>query len=463
MSRLLPTLGLLALAACSSGDARRPNVVLVVVDTLRADYLGVYGFDGAISPTIDALARESVVFDNAFAQSPWTKPSTASLFTSLYPQVHGLTNHEGLYWGGDTPEQRTGILPAKAVTLAEAFQASGYRTAAFVTNPWLIRDYGFSQGFDLFDDYAAAIDAPADAIIEQAMAWVEAQRDDRPFFLYLHFMDVHAPYDAPKSDYDALAQAGGIGADRALAADRAPYNRWRNIERRPEWATDAMRLRLSYWRARYGSGVRALDRRLGDVLHRLRKNGLLDESYFVFTSDHGEELFEHGDWSHGRSLFDHQLRIPLIVRAPEGRNGGTRTEAMAQHVDLMPTLLSLAAVRQPDGLQGRDLSSVVRGTATAGAEDVYATATETNPGLYALRTPTHKFLLDIETGARQLFDLVADPDEQHDVASAQPALADELQDRLAAHLASSVARGVLEAETAEVSEEIQERLKALGY
>ena len=187
------------LAACGEGRPEPPNLILVVADTLRADYLGFYGFDGDVSPILDRLAAESVVFENCFSQAPWTKPSAASLLTSLYPGTHGLTDHEGGY-GSEEP--RTSVLPDSAVTLAEILGERGYRTGAFVANSFLARDYGFAQGFDVYDDYAAPAETPADEILVHAGRWLEHSDQDRPFFLYVHLMDVHWPYDAGQWDYD---------------------------------------------------------------------------------------------------------------------------------------------------------------------------------------------------------------------------------------------------------------------
>ncbi|TDJ70682.1 MAG: hypothetical protein E2O39_09705 [Planctomycetota bacterium] len=451
-----------SIPACSRPQLP-PNIILIVVDTLRADYLGSYGFEGAISPNLDRLASESVVFEQCFAQAPWTKPSTASLLTSLYPQVHGLTNHEGKYWGEGSAEARTGILPDRAVTLAEELRDAGYRTAAIVSNPWLHHDYGFAQGFDFYDDHAAWSFARGDVIVDAARTWIE-ERGTEPFFLYVHFMDVHAPYGAPKVDFDALSGAPSLKADLELSEAQVPYNRWSNIEVRPDWATDAARHRLAYWRTRYASGVRAFDRSVQTLLYHLEHAGLLETSWVVLTSDHGEQLFEHGDWSHGRSLYDHQLHVPLIMRAPRARDAGRRVGTIVQHVDLMPTLLSLAGVPLPDGLQGRDLSALLAGGSLATDEEVsFGTATETRPGLCTVRTPTHRLVLDVESGEMQLFDLVSDPGEQRNLAADSPELAEKLRDRLALHLVESTAAGTLESETGAVPESLRRQLEALGY
>ena len=224
-----------------------------------------------------------------------------------------------------------------------------------------------------------------------------------------------------------------------------------------------MRHQVAYWRARYASGVRAFDRRVALLIAYLRRKGMLENTYIVVTSDHGEQLFEHGDWSHGRGLWDHQLHVPLIVRAPNAQGGGRSVDEIVEQIDIMPTLLALAGAAAPETVQGRDLSHLILGDFGAEGGVSFGTATAKRPGLYSIRTKTHKLLLDIDTGEVQLFDLASDPLEQRDVAAANPDVAQRLKDSLAEHIAESLANGTLESELAEVSEDIQHRLRELGY
>lgn len=463
LARKLPRMalaaGLLTFPACATDWPEHPNLVLLVVDTLRADHLGSYGYPAPITPNLDRFAAESIQFDHCFSQAPWTKPAMASLFTSLYAHVHGQTNHEGKYWGGDSPEMRTGVLPDSAVTLAELLREHGYRTAGFVANPWLAARYGFAQGFDHFDDGEALRFPVATVLIDRAQSWLEGIGASEPYFLFLHFMDVHAPYDATQEDYELMRVDG---ERRRLSEDEVPYNRWQNIEVRPEWAGDDTRHEVDYWRARYASGVRAFDRRLSTFLDRLREEGQLDRSYVILTSDHGEELFEHGDWSHGQNLHDHQLHVPLLIRQPGGRQQGTRVGDLTELVDVMPTILALAGIEVPPSLQGRALLPLGRGSETEPAV-AYATATQNRPGLHAVRTHRHKLVLDLDSNAGMLFDLAADPAELQDVTALSWGTANRLRERLLDHIATSLEAGSFEAETNVLPDKVQERLKALGY
>jgi arylsulfatase A-like enzyme len=452
---------LLAATGCRKAADRPPNIVVVLVDTLRADYLGTYGFEGAISPNLDRLAAESVVYENCIAQSPWTKPSVASLFTSLYPQVHGLTNHEGKYWGAHSEARRTGILPEDAVTLAEGLSAAGYVTAGFVSNPWVKADYGFAQGFNRYDESATVAWDDADSLIGNALEWIEALPEEQPFFVYLHFMDVHAPYDAPQEDYDALIDSASLGRTQALQEKQRPERKWQNIERRAAWASEEMRSTREYWRARYGSGVRAMDRRMGQLLEFLRLEPQAKQTLLVVTSDHGEELFEHHGWSHGQSLYEHQLRVPLMIRPPGDAEGGIRVQRVVELIDLMPTLLDAAGAAPVERAQGRPLG---------GGEQVdleervaFATATQRSPGLFAVRTSQYKLLHNIDNGRTMLFDLHSDPAERLNIALREPETTERLKALLTAHLTESLSAGTLDKVTTEMPAELQERLKALGY
>jgi arylsulfatase A-like enzyme len=438
---------------------RQPNIVLVLVDTLRRDYLGFHGFEGEISPNLDWLAKESVVFDNAFTQAPLTKPSVASLFTSLAPDRHGLDNHEGLFGPRESQALATGVLPAEAVTLAEALKAAGYRTAAFVANPWLDARYGFDQGFDSYE----IVEALA-SILERARGLVR-EADGRPFFLYLHFMDVHGPYDAPEEDFEAMATSGSLDV-RSRPGDRVelpmylqgiPWFGSEEFESRGFDEVISFRLTRSRTvRARYAGNVRDFDRRIAPFLDEIRSSELNESTIVLLTADHGEELLEHGGFDHGFNLYDHQIRVPLLIRVPGARDSRRLTQA-ANLVDVMPTLLALASADPPRGVDGRDLFAA---GATSAAS--FSAATKHREGVRAVRTERYKLILDGKTGAASLFDLVADPAEYHDVAASSEAQTKELLTLLSRHI-DEAGRSRLRPESAAIPDEIRKRLEALGY
>ena len=469
MRRLLP-LALLAGGAgvaCRQDDVARPDIVLVVADTLRAGYLGCYGFDGETSPHLDRLATESVRFEACFSQAPWTKPSIASLFTSLHPQTHGVVTHGGAFGGAPSAPGEalaTDALPDEAETLAEVLSRAGYATAAFVDNPWIRRELGFAQGFD---DFEARDPKSTGELFERAGAWaLDRARGGAPFFLYLHVMEVHGPYGAPQADFDAVRDAAGLGPDRELTArDRRRRPKYLGT---PDWTRAPEAERLRTWRARYAAGVRAFDARLAAFVERLAQAGVLDDTVLVVTSDHGEELLEHGRWDHGDSLHDHQLHVPLLIRYPNGEGAGAVVSEPVELLDLAPTVLSLAGVPSGATFQGRDLGGLQAVAEPARQESCsVSTGVKWKPGMVSLRTRTHRLIVDptgIE-GDREvlLFDLERDPSERSNLAEVEPELRDRLLTRLEERLRTIESVPALEGARVEVSEEMREKLGHLGY
>jgi len=441
---------------------RHPSVIFVLVDTLRADYLGAYGFDGPVSPNLDRLAGEAVLFERAFAQAPWTKPSIASLFTSLAPETHRVLTHDGKFGATAGDDGSTGALPAEATTLAESFAAAGYATAAFVANPWMLREHGFAQGFEVWDQgQPMGLPRRAVGLLAAARQWLAARDPAKPFFLYLHLMDVHGPYEAPEEDWLAVRDSAGLGPDRVLTLEE--QGQLRPYLLRAPWAQQEGADRLRTWRGRYAAGVHAMDRQLGRFLSGLETSGVLDDAIVVVTSDHGEELADNGGWDHGHRLYDHQLRVPLLIRLPGGAGGGHRVHEVVSLIDLMPTLLAQGRIAAPMGLQGRDLSPLLDGGDRGDVGASFAGGVKWNPELRSLRLPDWKLIADGARGEAQVFDLARDPHEQHDVATEKPADRERLQAQLDAHVQDLAARPVLATESGAVSEEMKQRLEALGY
>jgi arylsulfatase A-like enzyme len=446
--------GLMSTPGCSDPTpAQPPNVIFILADTLRADYLGTYGFQGDISPHLDALASESVVFDNCLSQAPWTKPSVASIITSTYPRVHNLTNHAGMFWSESSEKPfETGVLSSDFTTMAECFKELGYDTAGFVANPWITSEFGFGQGFDVYKDDETGRSLPGDIFIAAARDWLAQRDSSRPFFLYLHLMDVHDPFHAPFTDVRTLEGSASLGGDEQIP------------ETPPWYLQDGVKsLSLSHWRSSYAANVRAFDRRLSFFLDGIRQSGLGEDSYLVFTSDHGEELHEHDHWAHGFTLQHHQVHVPLMIRSPGGVGGGRRVEAMVETIDLLPTLVSLVGGVPPATAQGQDLSSLLEDASGAGRSTSFASAVRLTPGLYALRTMQYSLILDLDTGETKLFDLDLDPGEQWDLAPKRPLVVKELRALLDEHLEAMAERGGIAPSLRPIDQQRLDELKALGY
>jgi len=429
-----------------------PSVILILVDTLRYDYLGVDGFEGDISTNLDWLALESIRFDRAFAPAPWTKPSVASLMTGLYPQTHGVRDQ-----GGKIMPNATDTLSRQATTFAEVFAAHGYETAAFVGNAWLAPPYGYDQGFETY-----VVDNDDGRLVSQAREWLAANAEHSPYFLYLHFINVHGPYRAPEQDYRTLLGSPSLGEERHLSSDDPV--RARHLEATP-WAHAEEKESLRAWKAKYAATVRQLDRRLGVLLNELRSSGALDRARVVFVSDHGEEFLEHGTWEHGYALCDHQLHVPLWIREPGARHAGRRVSEVTSLLDVMPTLLGASSLPVPDVVQGEDRSRWL-GDEPPGKKSrrvALGSGMLHRPRAHSLHTDRYRLSWDEVSGAVELFDTLEDPGEQHDLAPSQPEIASRLRKVLGERLEQIKKAGSLETEVVPIPEALRDRLRALGY
>jgi arylsulfatase len=444
---------------------KRPNIIVILSDAQRADYLGSYGFEGDISPNLDKLARSSALFTRAIAQAPWTKPSVATIFTSLYARTHRVVDHKGRFWNNVGDDFKTSALPDGATTLAEVLQAQGYRTVAWVTNDWLSEELGFSQGFDHYHGVKPDSNIyHGEKILEPAWEWLEGiKQDERPFFLYLHFMDVHGPWRWSEKDYRALYGSPGLSKNTPPAKLKEHFKprHSRDIDF-PDFDTT-----LPSWRAVYGSRVRSLDRELGRFFEKLEGSGLMDTSVIVFTADHGEELMDHWGWGHSASLYAHQIWVPLIIRPPGGLKEGRRIDTAVSLIDVMPTLLTAAGVSSPpERMQGVDLwDAVVSKRPLAHPGWAFSGAVRQNARMVSVQDARHKLIwIPTPQPARhQLFDLEADPGERRNLIKENPALFERLHKVLEEHLRKlERTETLLEAGGTLTREEI-EKLKALGY
>jgi arylsulfatase A-like enzyme len=392
------------LAACGRADLRGANVVVVGIDTLRADHVGAYGYPRPTTPRIDAFARDAVRFETAVSQSSWTTPGFASMFTGLVPSAHGA---------GDGRCPDVTVLDPRHPTLATTLRAAGYRTASFVSNVWVGAEIGLARGFDEHARFQFSEQA-----VDRAVAWLAAA-PPAPFFLFVHVMDPHQPWIPTPEDAALFVDPGYAG----------PIGNGFMGEVKPEW-TEADRRRIVDL---YDGEIRWADRLFGRVLDALGEHDLERRTIVVVTSDHGEELFDHDRLGHGATLYDEVLLVPFLVRFPGGRPRG----AIAQPVrtmDLFPTVLDAVGQPVPDGLDAVSLMPLVRGDEPPRTDVALAEypCFASDIRLQALRTPTEKLIVSPAEREEALFDLVADPHERTDVASARPDAVAALRGRLAA-------------------------------
>lgn len=415
--------------AASRPSPTRPNVIVYLVDTLRADRLGCYGYEKPVSPHLDRFARRATLFETAIAQASWTRPSVASVLTGLGPLAHGV----------QTVDDR---LPAKVETLAERLRATGYRTAAFSTNWHIAAETGFDQGFDDFLFFPQEPDSPA--VNRKVLDWIDNRRGPEPFFLYVHALDPHAPYTPPPDLRQRFA--AGIRAEAGTIEALKEIYRVRRAKR--------ARL-IAEVSPLYDAEIAANDRSFGALLSALHERELLEGSMIVFVSDHGEELGDHRAFGHARTLYAEVLNVPLVIKRPFQARG-ERVARVAQHLDLMPTILAAAGLPIPAGLPGTDLFHPIAESPAAFAHLSY----RARKGMAVV----HDGWKWIEPWSRRFGRapaLYRGKDEYHDLAEKYPVRSGFLASLVRAEALRG--RRGFKAEDAEMGEEILRGLDALGY
>lgn len=441
-----------ALPRGDSRHSRIPSVILILVDTLRADHVSCYSRPGSMTPHIDRLAEDSVLFTNAYTQAPWTLPAMASLMTSLYPSSHGAIH--GLN-AKDGPDR----LLENALTMAEYLRQKGYYTAGFVTNVLVSDDFGFGQGFDAYYYlehpiinrfslfmwlreahiyFIFSTHVKAGALTRRALAWA-AENTHAPFFLYLHYFDPHRAY---------LNRPGKLisGTDTSYRQELTKKNK------------DA------YLRS-YSGEIAYTDASIGEFLRGLREAGLYDNSLIIFTSDHGEEFAEHGGWDHGRTLYEEQLRVPLMIKLPKASKGIT-DRRLVRLVDVFPTLLNILGEESPSVLEGQPVIDS-SGKPVGDVSFVFSERLGGAEGEQALREDRWKLILSHETkdpgkSAYELYDLENDPAERRDLSSAGRGIAEGLRTKLE-EVSQYARKRSLHRGKALVGKDVLDQLKTLGY
>ncbi|MCC6698821.1 MAG: sulfatase-like hydrolase/transferase [Candidatus Hydrogenedentes bacterium] len=449
-----------------------PNIILIAVDALRADFLKLYSEGRAVAetPFIDALRADSVLYQHAFAQSSWTKASFATIFSGMYPEAH-------------TAVQKDSVLPDSVTTFPEVLREAGYFTEGFANNPNIAPTYNYGQGFVqyryLSPDYLfganqsaekmtlykilrkvyqkvlgrlskGRVDVrdfyqPAEIVTQAGLECLdsEARPKNVPFLLFLHYMEPHDPY----MDHEKP----GVGYARVQLGDNPSAEEYREVFKRV-----------------YNGEIEYCDQYIGELIQGLKDRGLYDDSVIVFTADHGEEFCEHGGWWHGLTLYDEQIGIPFMIKLPQNQLAGETNTNITRHVDLAPTLLQFAGLDRAPAMQGKSLFQADNVThANEDGRIVYSHLDFEGILLQAVRTPTTKLIKANEGNKRnlkpvELYDVATDPGETANLAGRNLPTEQEMFD-LIDQMQAAALENAVEPESIETPEDLKEKLDAIGY
>ncbi len=469
----------LPLLGCSRSSkekegGQRPDVVLFLIDTLRADRTGPGGWKGAQTPAMDALAAEGVVFEEASSAAPWTLPSVASIFTGRHLAEHNVI-------------QEKFELPASLPILPELLADRGYRCANYHRNAFAGATFGFDRGFDICKHIKReGIDA---GTVAEALG----RFGHAPLFLYIHNAEPHDPDASYRSHADRFPPVSGdfLKEYRRLTTRYRNLTRVDFVKRRPLGTVDnsaeqaevmaALNERVDEIETIYSAAVSVADMRLGSVIEDLKRRGRWENTLFILLADHGEEMGDHGGWQHDQSVYQELLHVPLIIHFPGGRFAGQRVDIPVSLVDVVPTILETLNIDPGQvSLSGRSLLPLVRGERAAGesADQPRLVGMRINQRKYyrpykeqrgdvniAVRDGHWKAILNVEPRTLELYDLGQDPSEQHDLALERPEVAARLRSFAAGRYAELLHRsaGAQAGGLEDGDQETLEALKAMGY
>jgi len=362
-----------AVAGCHAREhaeaERRPDVIVILIDTRRADRVGWYGGGTGLTPSLDGLANEGTVFWNAYAPGSWTCPVVASLFTSRFLSQHRV-------------ETYASVLDPSEQTLAEELRVAGYATAAFTANVLLNAGHGYGQGFDEYRVYGEGLlKARASVLTRDALAWIDRttdERPDEPFFLYLHLMEPHEPLQPPTEALEAVAARAGT--------DPARLERLRDLARSAPFLAIMPPAQVERARELYDAEVASLDLPLHSFFTALAQLEILQGAIVIVTADHGEEFLEHGGAGHGHTLYNEVSHVPLLARLPQQQRRIDVRDVVSL-VDLAPTILDAAGVLAPAAFEGRSRLQAGSDSGSAYSEMTDFEATEVLPKLHARAAP----------------------------------------------------------------------------
>ena len=460
---------LLLVCACAQEAEERPDVVLVVVDTLRADRLSFHGCPQDNAPFLSELAQRSLVFENAWSPSSWTLPSAVSVVTSVLPSQHGVTSLAGLELGPDDEPVPVNCIPAEVETLAETLRKSGYRTFGVVSNVLVGSEVGFDRGFDRF---VKLEDEDADAVNAVVADWTDELLGGGPFFLYVHYFDPHDTYHARDPWFDGT-RSGVDGGWTGELPEQVPHTytdlEWfmTRLEPQPDWlverraqdlSTEDLHELVKWVRAAYDSEIGYVDSRIAALYQALG----LDDAIVFFLADHGEEFYEHGDLTHGNNLYAETVRVPLLLQLPGQNAPRGRVSRNVTTLDIVPTLRGLLALPASSQDIGHDLLAETAPRPILGLLSARPGENALDGDLRSIVLGNYR-LISAAGGKAELYDVSADPQERRNLADELPEVVARLHQELERALQSAPAYPPLLRIPGAPSEAMLEHLRGIGY
>lgn len=431
--------------------ATQKNVIVILVDTLRADKLNAFGYtQRTTTPNLTRFASRSMAFDNTISAAGWTIPSVASVFTGVDPQAHKVLRYK------QTERVEMDNLSLDHQTIAEQFQAAGYTTAGIMKSIVIDSSRGFSQGFDTFEvvnpKQNQADGDSARELTDRAISWLDQTKTGgKPFFLYMHYMDPHSPYKAPEPFYSKYKDPAYNGP--VSGAHMQIENDYKKSGKMPSEADIKQMLAL------YDAEIEYWDSQFGRFMQNLVTTGLDANTIVVVMADHGEAFFEHGMNVFHEHVYQENIHVPLLIKVPGGKTG--KVKEWTQNIDVPPTLTELAGVQKGQYWQGRSLAPVLMGTGKAPSGNVYSEWSD----FRTLVDPSGLKIIVGVPGGPWLFDLNADPGEKNNLAASRPAdvtrLKAALEERFNA--AKTLSANFSSEGKSEMTPEQIEQLRALGY
>ena len=446
----------------------RPNIILIVADTLRSDHLGCYGYLKNISPHLDEFSKDSLLFENAYAPIPSTLPSHVSIVTGLYPDVHQMFDEANNLDAGLYKE-----LSPRFSTIAEKLKEIGYKNIGIVSSIWLKDSFGFGRKFDYYHRVHESL-TPSVKINEKVFTWLGwLMGEEQPkFFMFLHYYDPHSdpyikgknelPYYAPPPYFEKYCegQSGILQIQNNVNSYATSFLMYSNVNRM-RIEDDQVESIISL----YDAGVAFFDSQIGKLFSELKRRGLYDQSLIIFTSDHGEEFREHGEFIHNQ-IYEENIHVPLMIKFPGGRFANEKVESPVELIDIKSTILDYLEVPISSHVQGKSLLSLIDKSPKSANIVICRQKTPAGNKIYSLRDGRFKLIYNFHTLESELYDLNVDSLEKSNIAVSNKEEVARLQNKLEKIVENNMELSNLPSELTEdiiLNHDEIRKLKSLGY